>query len=302
MPQLPALVLVLVPLLAGAATAEPNPERVRKERHVMLSNAPSEIRVAPGVVTILILDSNLDRESVELDRTLFALVDVGERTINVEPLALLKGDVVLRVRFADASRPEAKLTLVSHPSEVDSQVRVFRDPRSPEAMQVQVAELEARRAACESELAALRERNKATGAAGMVLAKQIGAAGVRVARFKKWSGTGSGGLRTRRVRRYLSDSWVVLEVEAENTSNQPWRAEEAWLVSESTGTRVKASTVAMEPEALFPDGTSLVAVEFSGPPGQLGEVFRLVMHGSNGNQPLSVDGLLVMDGAQEKSR
>ncbi len=283
-------------------TAEPNPERVRKERRVTLSKAPAEIRVAPGTITTLAFDATLDRDSVELDRTLFALVDVGERTINVEPLALLKGDVVLRVRFADASQPEAKFNLTTHPSEVDSQVRVFRDARSPEAMQAQMAELEARGAACEAELAAQRERIRSSGPAGMVLANQLGTKGVRVDRLKPRSSAGAGGLRAGFVRRFISEEWVVLDVEVESTYDQPWSADKAWLESESTGARVEARTVATAPEALPPAGRGRVVVEFNGHPGREGEVFRLIVHAVDEHRALSVTGVVIKNGAQEKGQ
>ncbi|WP_164001580.1 DUF2381 family protein [Pyxidicoccus caerfyrddinensis] len=301
MSQLSRLVLVLVPLLSWTAAAEPNPERTRKERRVTLSAAPVEIRVAPGTVTTLVFDASLDRQSVELDRTRFALVDVGDRTLILEPLAELKGEVALRVRFADASQPESKFNLITHPAEVDSQVRLFRDARSPEAMQAQVAELEARCAACEAALAALRERNETTGVAGMALAKQFETRGVRVDWLKTWSSSGAGGLRAKSVRRYLAESWVVLAVTVQNTSGQPWRTDGAWLVSESTGTREEARTVAMASETLLPGGMGLVVVEFSSPRGLPGEVFRLVVQGADGNRPLSVEGVAIRDGAQEKS-
>jgi uncharacterized protein (TIGR02268 family) len=299
--QLSRLVLVLVPLLSWTAAAEPNPERARKERRVTLSAAPVEIRVAPGTVTTLVFDASLDRQSVELDRTRFALVDVGDLTLVLEPLAELKGEVALRVRFADASKPESRFNLITHPSEVDSQVRLFPDARSPEAMQAQVAELEARCAACEAALSVLRERAKAMGAAGMVLAKQFGPGGVKVAWLEKWSSSGAGGLRVKSVRRYLANSWVVLGVTVENTSGQPWRAERASLVSESTGTRQEARTVAMASETLLPAGKDLVSVEFRRPPGQPGEVFRLMVQGTDGNRSLSIEGVAIVDGAQEKS-
>ncbi|MFP2909264.1 DUF2381 family protein [Pyxidicoccus sp. 3LFB2] len=302
MPQLSRLVLALVPLLVWTAAAEPSSERERKERSVTLSAAPIEIRVAPGTITTLAFDANLDRQSVEMDRTRFALVDVGERTINLEPVAELTGGVGFRVRFADAVRLGVVVfSLATHPSEVDSQVRVFREVRTPEALQAQVAALEARCSACESELAAQRERARASGPAGMVIAKHLGTKGVSAVRLQSKSSAGAGGLRAGFVRRYLSEEWVVLEVEVENLSSHQWRAETAWVERESDGRRFEARTVVMAPEALLPGGAGLVAVEFSGPPGQPGEPFRLVMLVPDGNRAMSITGVLLRDGAQEKS-
>lgn len=82
--------LVLALLLGGPAAAQlPTLARQRQDRRVSLPSTSdelaTEIRLAAGNLTTLLFDALLDRDSLEVDRTRFKLVDVGERSINLVP-------------------------------------------------------------------------------------------------------------------------------------------------------------------------------------------------------------------------
>jgi uncharacterized protein (TIGR02268 family) len=98
-----------------------------------------EIRVAAGIATTLVFNAAIDRASVEVEgqRTRFRLVDVGERTLFLEPL-VPPGDgerLGVRVRYKDGASPaSAVFALVSHPTVVDTRVDVARVQPTPEAL------------------------------------------------------------------------------------------------------------------------------------------------------------------------
>ncbi|HEX8703214.1 MAG TPA: DUF2381 family protein, partial [Myxococcaceae bacterium] len=166
--------LVLTLLFGGPAAAQlPVPSRQRQDRRVSLPSLPDEpvpeLRVAAGNLTTLVFNALLDRDSLELDRTRFKLVDVGERSINLLPSTELgSGErLVLKVRFKDRVLPsQAVFALVSHPSEVDGSVEVDRRSDTPEALQAALAQKDA-------ELGALKVRCMANGPAGLVLSGVI---------------------------------------------------------------------------------------------------------------------------------
>ena len=301
MSPLPGLVLALLSLVAWTAAAQSPTEPMVRVRRVPLTGSPVEVSVAPGIPTTLNFDADIHPRSVELEPPgRIKLLSVAARAITLMPGAELGEAVALRVRFADAcSALEPAFSLRTDAAAVDAQVMAYRDARAAELLLAQVAEMEARTAACEGEVAALRERGGATGPASWVLSGQIVGSGVQGAAVGCKAGTRAGGVTCESARRYLAKTWVVVSMRLVNPPGQlAWKPGKAWLVSESHRERTPARVVALEPEALAPDAAGTLAVEFARPPERPGEVYRVEVREAEGTRHLSVSGVTVDDAVE----
>jgi len=301
---LPGLVLALLSLVAWTAAAQSPTERMGRVRRVPLTGAPVDVSVAPGIPTTLNFDADIHPPSVELEPPgRIKLLSVAARAITLMPGAELGEAVALRVRFADAcSTLEPAFSLRTDAAAVDAQVMAYRDARAAELLLAQVAEWEARTAACEGEVAALRERGGATSPASWVLSGQMGNRGVQVAEVECKADTRAGGVTCAAALRYLAKTWVVVSMPLRNPPGQPvWKPGKAWFVSESSGERIPARVVALAPEALAPESAGTLAVEFARPATRPGEVYRVEVREAEGTRHLSVSGVTV-DVAVEPAR
>lgn len=303
LPLLPGLLLTLLSMAAWAAEAETSPGPSLRFRSVLLTAKTEEVRVALRIPMTLTFDAEIDPEAVKRHAPArVRLLSISETSITLMAVGELGKGVELRVPFLnEPALAEPVFQLVTAADVVDAQVMVFRSTNAPELMQARLTELETRSAACEAELAAQRERGKATGPAGWVLSGQVEEGGVSVANLKRWSDSGTAGIRGVSVRRFRADGWVVLEVVVRNDSGQPWRPGRAWLESASTGSRVEARTVDMAAEVLPAGERGHVGVEFRGWPTREGEVFGLVVQDADGARPLAGTGVVIKDKMQEKS-
>lgn len=149
-------------LMLTAAEAQPSAARARRVTIAANPGEPlPEVRVAAASVTVIVLDAPVDKTSVQVDSTRVRLVDVGERTLVLEPVVTPadKERWVLRVRYADAAQPEwAAFALVSQPGEVDLQVTAVRQRQTLESCQATLAEAQARRAGTRAEVWVLADR------------------------------------------------------------------------------------------------------------------------------------------------
>jgi len=113
--------------------------RVRREQQLVLSERPAgtelELRVAPGVTTVVRFDAGVERAELKGEGPGRAIrMDVAPHSLVLEPReALPPGEPPwLNVVLAEGpARVQLRFRLVSHPSEVDSQVDVELRPRSP---------------------------------------------------------------------------------------------------------------------------------------------------------------------------
>ena len=135
-PHRAALLALLV--WSPIAVARAPVARVRREQQLVLSERPVgtalELRVAPGVTTLVRFDTVVERAELKGEGPGHAVrMDVAARSLMLEPreelppgeppwldVVLAEGPARIRLRFL----------LVSHPSEVDSQVDVELRPRS----------------------------------------------------------------------------------------------------------------------------------------------------------------------------
>jgi uncharacterized protein (TIGR02268 family) len=105
---------------------------------------PSEVRISPGIATLLLFDSVLDRAGTMLEgREHFREVDVGERTIVLLPseTARDKEKLLLTVRFADGQPPATAIFILKpHPALAEHQLEVYRHLGACEACLQQASE------------------------------------------------------------------------------------------------------------------------------------------------------------------
>ncbi|WP_223645552.1 DUF2381 family protein [Corallococcus sp. EGB] len=289
---MPRLAALLVLLLGTAAPAQPAPaSRERQERRIALPDSPSdpvpELHVAAGAVTLLLFDASLDRASVELEgRERFRLVDVGERSLLFEPaIDLGAGERLgLRVRFSDGARPEhAVFMLVTHPSEVDARVQVFRRAQSIGALQAELAAVRAQLKAKDAELAALRERSEVHSPAGLTLEGLLDEGGVSSSKVEAQS------KQEARSSLHVVDgfslrapSWGVVSVDVKNSGRTHWMPTEARLTSSTGGVQVQVLGVRMKQPQIGPGEVGTVVVETDVVSWKAGTVFLLELMDSSG--------------------
>ncbi|NRD44878.1 DUF2381 family protein [Corallococcus exiguus] len=288
------LVLGGLLLFTAAQAQSASSVRERRDRRVVLPRPGEpvlEVPVAAGILTTLVLDSALDRASVELEgRTRFKLVDVGERAINLEPVMELGAGehLMLRVRFADGAFPEhAVFALVSHPAVVDTRVEVSRRPLAPEALQAELSEVRAQLAAKEAELAALRARGDASSPAALTLAGLLNAGGVSARKVddqpKKEM---QSSLRVMAGFSLRASAWGVVSVAVKNYGKTPWTPTEARLTRSTGGVTVQVLGVHMKQPRIGPGEVGTVVVETEDPAWDRGTLFRLELVDSTGTRPL----------------
>ncbi len=245
-----------------------------------------ELRVAAGHLTTLVFNVLLDRDSLELDRTRFKLVDVGERTVNLLPITELgSGErLVLKVRFKDRALPsQAVFALVSHPSEVDGSVEVDRRADTAEALQSALAQKDA-------ELEALKVRCMADGPAGLVLSGVIDRYGITTTSL---SGSvppeGRTGLRVALGTAYRARKWAAVSMTVSNLPNQQsWAPSSARLIGPGDSL-VRVLAVRVEPPILNPGDSVLLVVETEPIADKYVNVpFHLELTDKNGGRRLSI--------------
>ncbi|NNB91345.1 DUF2381 family protein [Corallococcus exiguus] len=278
-------------MLGTAAPAQPSPaSRERQERRISLPDSAAEpvpeLYVAAGALTVLAFDAPLDRASVELEgRERFRLVDVGERILALEPAADLgPGERLgLRVRYSDGARPvQAVFVLVTHPSEFDARIQVFRRAQSIPALQAELA-------AVRAELAALRARGDTSSPAALALAGLLDDKGVSATRIesplKKETQSAlsvEGGVSLR------ATAWAVVSMKVKNYGKTPWPPTEARLTSSTAGVRVPVLGVRMKQPQIGPGEVGTVVVETEKPDWPVGTLFRLELVDATGARPLLV--------------
>ncbi|MCP3098229.1 DUF2381 family protein [Myxococcus sp. K15C18031901] len=296
-------VAILFLLLGVTASAQPVPAaRERQERRVTSSSSPAEpvpeLRVAAGVATLVLFDASLERSALELEgRERFRIVDVGERTLVLEPsVDLGAGERLgLRVRYADGSAPErGAFVLVTAPAAVDSRVEVFRRRDSVEALQAELAEARSRLAAQDVELRALRARNAATGPVGMVMSSLLNDRGVHTHRIRpKSTKHRADALIAEGGASFRAETWAVVSVTVRNNGQQPWSPRLARVVNARSGVAVRVIGVHAEPAQVAPGDVGLVVVETESPAWTVGEVFQVELLDADGSARILVPGVVL---------
>jgi uncharacterized protein (TIGR02268 family) len=247
--------------MGARAAAQPQLSvREEQRRQVVVPNAPGEpvpeLRVALNVTSYLRFDASLERGSLEVEgrATRFRFLDMGERLVAFEPLVEPgPGErLVMRVRYRDGG--QALLALVSHPSLVDKEVELVRQPRPPEMLEVKLVEKEA-------ELTVMKARCAAGGPAGLVASGQLDSRGIQIQEFEGKVPPGNrSGLSLGKGTGYRASLWVVVAVQVTNIGQKPWAPGAARLFS-AEGTSVRVRLVQLDMLQLQPGESGLVAVE-----------------------------------------
>ena len=292
MPRLAAIVFLL---LGAAVPAQPAP-REPQERRVVLPDGVTggpvpELRVAAGVVTLLLFDAPLDRGSVELEgRARFQFVDTGERMLALVPATDLRtGEQLgLRVRFADGASPDsAVFVLVTQPSVVDARVRVFRRAQSLAALQAELAEARAQLEAQKVELARLRSRGGAGGPAGFALAGLLDASGVSALNAAVDPSTQvASALGVQAALSFRAGLWGAVSITVRNDGREPWTPLEARLTGPGKGARTRVLGVHTRQSRVGPGEVGIVVVDVGAPTWAEGTVLSLELVDASGARHL----------------
>jgi uncharacterized protein (TIGR02268 family) len=241
-----------------------------------------EVWIAANTRTLLHFDALIDRASVEVEgrTTRFRLVDVGDQTLILEP-AVEPGSgekLGVRVRYKDGALPtHATFALISHPTRVDKEVEVVRRPRTVEALEAALAEME-------EALAALQA---VSGPTGLVFSGQLNLKGVQAQRLEVPLGA-QGGLMVDGGEAYRAGSWALAVVRVRNLPGQkPWEPGKARL-TRADGTSVKVLSVSMNKARLGPGEEGVVVVETEAPFWKMSETFHLELLDKSGTRRLSI--------------
>jgi uncharacterized protein (TIGR02268 family) len=272
-PYTPRFVLasLLVGLAAASAQAAP------AERSVVLTGKAGEspvIFLAPGTFTLLVLDDEIVRESVQVeDRARFARVDPGDEGITLalrEPIGP-KERLALRFTYRKGSPSSVMFLLTGQPGEVDTVINVSRPQQTVEACRVELAATHERCEAQAKELKELKARPPAVSPAAVALAGVVDLLGIRGQDFGEECLKVKGELRPVACRGLGESTWSVVVLEVSNTGGEPWAPAWAEVTPAAGGEPRRARAVLSGQTTLPPGGTLSVAVEVEMPARKRGE-------------------------------
>ncbi|WP_191261004.1 DUF2381 family protein [Comamonas sp. JC664] len=255
--------------------AEPAPDaRVRRERSVAIASTTSEplpsVRVAQDSMTLLFFPSPIQKKTLTFDESRIRVLDVGERSVIVQPVAnLAEGErQELGVFFADGRAPtRAAFMLVTDPAEVDARIEVLR-PEPPNTD-------------CQPTAEAPTPKPE-----DFVLLGYVDANGVTTS-IRKGKMDAAQGFNLERIVAFRGTGWILADVSFVNGAKHPaWTPREAIFVGRA-GMHLRARLVAMAPGPILPgeDGRVLAVVEV--PETKADLVFTLEVRG-DGDRRLTI--------------
>ncbi|MFP2963574.1 DUF2381 family protein [Myxococcus sp. 1LA] len=196
---------------------------------------PPEVRVSPGMGTLLLFDTPVARAELEGEER-FTRVRLAGDTLTLMPSASVEDSEALRltVHFADGAAPaSATFRLVPHPTLADRQVEVHRQARSAESLHAELLEKEEEVRRLREELARMEAaRSLPDGLTGILAAKHMGRSGVRA----RWLDGQlirhpRNALHVTYATTYRAATQVAVAVECEELrGGAPWEARGATLV------------------------------------------------------------------------
>ncbi|XHF30504.1 DUF2381 family protein [Corallococcus exercitus] len=279
-------------LIAGAAVAQPSPSaRQLRQRALSLLSSPvdASVQVAKGTLTTLTFDSPLLPRSVVVQGrdTHFERFVVEERTVTFKPKVDLSDDerLLLTVRFADGAAPqEVIFVLVPASDQVDAAVEVLRRARSAEALQQELAQVQA-------QLSALQGRCGDGGPSGLILSGLLDPS-ISVMRLDTTAPPdNANGLKLKSGVVYRTRIWAVVALWVLNAGGQrAWSAGGVRLVT-MRGQSVPVKSVRMEKAQLGPGEAGLVLVEIGAPSEQHSEELRLELSDPTSGRTLRISGV-----------
>lgn len=293
--------LALVLLLFGAlARAQSAPTRSHRQRPITLTGNPAdplpEVRGAKGIGITFHFDGPIREDSIKVDESRVRLVDVGKKSLLVEPVTEPGTDQLseVSVTFADGEQQRAAFRIVPHPSEVDTWIEVTRQTEQPSAVcQARIDELRARCGA-QTSTQSCAQSPTSFRHSGLLPDR-----GILTRTFERYADT-AGGLVSEGGVSFRGDDWVLLEVEISNPTGQPWTPRVVTLKSKD-GTPMTVRVVTPETEEIPPGMSRRAWVEMDDPPVSAGVFFTLEVSGADGRF-LRVGNVALAPRAQEGKR
>jgi uncharacterized protein (TIGR02268 family) len=257
--------------------------RQRQDRRASLSATPTELYLAAGTRTTVLLNGLLDRDSLVVDRTRFKWVDVGDQMLFLQLVADLgPGErLVIKIGFKDRALPaQAVFVAVTSPTVVDDNVEVDRRANTPEALLAALTQKEA-------ELDELKVRCEGSGLTGLALSGWINEK-TQVIRLVKAGLPGeTSGLEVKQISGYQGTSSALVVIALRNLSGQPlWVLGQA-RITNAAGASVSVLSAQMKPPHLAPGEEGLLALDAKVVQWQRGEVFGLELVDAGGQRRLS---------------
>lgn len=240
MPGLTPTLLLMIALSSGPDTSARENAQVWETgaRHVELSAEPSgaqvEVRVSPGLGTLLLFDVPPSRVEVE-PRAHFRVAALeGDLLVLLPAAAFLEvGEGKVKAHFSDGAAPATATFLLRAvpPALAERQVEVHRFPRGRESYALEVRDLREQNEALRQEVARLQAAQAhPEGLLGLLVAGAMAADGVAGQVISPTQVVRPGlALVWQEVHAFRSTQRVALEVSLRNTGVRPWRAEGAAL-------------------------------------------------------------------------
>ncbi|WP_367303425.1 DUF2381 family protein [Corallococcus exiguus] len=228
-------------LASGASVAQPeasasSPSARRIELTPDDGLSAPEIAISTGLSTILVFDSDMTHDEVELEgRDRFELVDVGRTTLRLVPSSHVTAGEKFRliVRFRDGAAPgRASFLLRVHPAKAEPLIEVYRGKRTIETYQQEARELRAELMRYQGEIARLvAEQDAPGGLAGLVSSGALDEHGVTGRVVTKDVAQAAGNaLEATSVKSYRSAKGVAVEIQlVVKAGALPWVANGATL-------------------------------------------------------------------------
>ncbi|WP_141329050.1 DUF2381 family protein [Myxococcus sp. AB025B] len=195
-----------------------------------------EVAVSPGLSTVFLFDSEVNREGLTLEgRERFAMLDAGLSTLRLVPSEKISAGerLKLTVRFQDGAAPvSATFVLVAHPARSEAHVEVYRRKRRVETYQEEVRQARLEAEKCREENEHLRAaRNTPDGLTGLISTGVLGRRSVEFRDVTDGVPLGPGGAADKHsVYAYRTARRVAVVVALMSRRDaQPWAAVGAML-------------------------------------------------------------------------
>ncbi len=220
-----------------------------------------EVCVSKGLITNFVFDVSAE---VELqDEVRFVEVTRGRSTFHfIPPRDMLPGErlrLTARLGLGEA-QALVTFTLVAHSGQATHQVEVYRDQRSRDSYQHEVAQERAKVQRLREQLEQLRNRLALSGELRELIAsKAVSSHGIQGQVLQGLSGWPGGILLVRTSNSYRADSSVAVELWLMNSSPAPWLLTQASLV-DATGNELKGLSLWQE-GPLAPAASDKIIVE-----------------------------------------
>ncbi|NOK16651.1 DUF2381 family protein [Corallococcus carmarthensis] len=270
------LALPLALTIAWGAAAQSQPAtrtRIERKRSVLLSSTSTGpmpvVHVAGDTPTVFLFSSPIQKKTLTFDECRIRVLDAGERSVIVQPVADL-GDGERQefgVFFADGRAPaRAAFVLVTDPAEVNSRIDVQR-PEPPNGT-------------CPADAPAPVPKPE-----DFVLLGYLGSEGVTTSRVQDMLDTASG-LGSEAGISFRGKGWILVDMTITNGAGRPpWTPQEATFTGRA-GMPLRARLM-VEPRGPIPSGRrgrvlAVVEVPVMDPKADL--VFTVEVRGDGGRR------------------